>query len=44
MTAEQIIDRYPWVSEEDAKRIAEEAATRSQQHIYEETLRLNHDN
>jgi hypothetical protein len=31
---------YPWVTEEDAKRIAELAAIRSQQTIYEEAERL----
>jgi len=40
MTADQIMDRYPWVTEEDAKRIAELAAIRAQQLIYEEVTRL----
>jgi hypothetical protein len=40
MNAQQIMDRYPWVSEEDAKRIAELAAIRQQQTIYEEAERL----
>ena len=40
MTAEQIMERYPWVSEEDAERIAKLAETRAQQVIYDEATRL----
>lgn len=40
MTAEQIMDRYPWVSKEDAERIAKEARTAAQQRAYDEATRL----
>lgn len=40
MSVEQIMDRYPWVSEEDAKRIAKLAEMRAQQVVYDEATRL----